>query len=297
MNWRRLKSEAVYWTTRSGRVRLALANRFEKQLRKKWENGDWKTPGIAPENRTSELFVSLTTWRPRLEILPLTLCTLVNQSLRPEAIVVWITAEDLALVSPEVRKAFEPEGVVFRECEDIGPHKKWFYADSLGSDPAIVLADDDTFYRPEWLEMIHRDFQSGKFYTGNRCHRISFSNGRVSNYGNWHKECRDYGKASHLLVATGCDGVAFRSSWIPAEFRNLSTLMSLCPRADDMWLKCAMLAADIKVLKTESFAPVLGASEASDSGLEQVNVHEDMNTKQFLATVDHFDLMPRLINE
>jgi hypothetical protein len=288
VNFQQLKSEILYGMVRSGKARLGLARLWEAKLRRELKIGI--LPTAIPAQRLPGVFVSLTTWAPRLNLLPLTLLTLVRQSVLPEKIVVWITEKDLALLDRTFRYRFEGVGVEFRTCEDLGPHKKWFFTRELASDPMIVLADDDIFYSRRWLELLLSDCTQDNAYIAHRCHRILLRDETIKDYGDWDFECRNYGASSHLLFATGGGGVLFQPQWIPSEFWDRETMMALCPKADDIWLKCAMLSADIKVQKSSSFEPCLGPHEVADTRLEKVNVHQNYNTKQMNDVLDNFSL-------
>lgn len=293
MTLQTIRSEWTYWATSSGKIQLWLARQQEQRLRHELAQLPEVKP--TPAARHVDCIVSLTTWHRRLDVLPLTLLTLVNQTVRPNKIIIWITSEDYALLDPATELKFGGAGVEFAICENFGPHKKWLFTRALTGDPRIVLADDDIFYPPYWLENLMR--QAGETVcTAHRCHRILVDEkGEVRPYSTWLKSIRQYGRTSHSFLATNGAGVVFRPSWIPADFYNVKLIRNLCPTADDIWLKCAFLAAGIRVRKSADYIPILGALESQESALERTNVHEDRNTSQLIDTLRYFDIPRHLL--
>lgn len=101
-----------------------------------------------PHGLPVPLVVSLTSYRPRFGTLALTLRSLLLQTVRPDAILLWIGHGDADAVPEEVR-ALCAHGVRIRTCEDLRCYTKLIPA--LREDPerCIVTVDDDTYYRPD----------------------------------------------------------------------------------------------------------------------------------------------------
>lgn len=100
-----------------------------------------------------EVIVSLTSYGERIQHILPTLRTLLNQSRKPDRIVLYIAYEDMPLVSNEIKELCE-----VRECQDTKSHKKFngFYD---FPEAFVATADDDLLYKPEWLEVLLRASQ------------------------------------------------------------------------------------------------------------------------------------------
>ena len=236
-------------------MKLKFASVWERNLRRRWESGHGNQPAV--ERVANGIFVSLTTWKPRVGLLPLTLLTLISQSVRPEEICIWITQDDLAFVPSKLRDSCGNWNVVFRICDDLGPHKKWFSTRVFGDDATVVLADDDIFYPPNWLQSLITEAQVAESYLSHRCHEIGVRNGKIIPYGQWQKESRKYGTSSFGLFATSGAGVVFKPKWIQEPFYDESLIRQLSPTA--RWAN-STLERIVQILPTCSIGWIMQVS-------------------------------------
>jgi len=261
-----------------GRGRAAAAHVLAWAARTRFArlaSGRWR-----PRSATANISVSLTSWTPRLRTLPLVLVGLLAQTQRPETILVWLTAEDIARVSSEVRGLFEVWGVQFRECEDFGPHKKWLPLLKTGMTKPFVICDDDVFYPDSWFAKLLMDDRSDA-YVGTRCHRMHVhKDGKIAAYENWTKQVPWTGRVSHDLFITGVGGAIIHPHRISDEFREWKSISELCPKADDIWLKAAHTAAGIPCYKSRFTFPCLELPDSQCSSLLQSNVDLGGNDAQ-----------------
>lgn len=79
---------------------------------------------------------------------------LLEQTVRPAAIDVWLTPQDKKALDSRVKSLFEGHGARFRTCDDLGPHKKWLPMIESGQTDAFVICDDDILYPDDWLEAL-----------------------------------------------------------------------------------------------------------------------------------------------
>lgn len=100
-----------------------------------------------------EVIVSLTSYGERISRILPTLDTLLNQSRKPDRVVLYVAHEDMPLVTDEIRERCE-----VRECQDTRSHKK-FNGFFDFPDAFVATADDDLLYKPDWLEVLMRASQ------------------------------------------------------------------------------------------------------------------------------------------
>ena len=113
-------------------------------------------PGVTDEiKRETPIIVSLTSYRERFKDLPLTLYSLLNQSLKPDRIILWLDNEyeDLTNLPYEITQ-FIKNGLEIRFVKDIGPYTKVIYAFKEYRNAVIVSADDDIYYTKNWLKKL-----------------------------------------------------------------------------------------------------------------------------------------------
>lgn len=239
--------------------------------------GDWKMRGAG--DGFSNVAVSLTSWKPRLETLPLVLMGLLEQNLRPKKIFVWLTTDDLKCLDESIKKQFETKGVEFRSCENLGPHKKWLPILREGWDKPFVICDDDIFYPAGWLQNLIAEDRSDA-YVGTRAHRMTVDKNGLTRYEAWNRDVACTGEPSDWHFLTGCGGAVIHPERIGLGYRDWGKIRATCPKADDIWLKAAHLDAGIPVYKTRFSFPCLEAPGTVGSALLGTNVDDGGNDKQ-----------------
>jgi hypothetical protein len=248
-----------------GRLRQALSSHHVSNLRKTlilFLKDEW-CPPLGPS--ISSYRISLTSYLPRLPLLPLTLLTLIQQTLRPKEIVVWMAKNDTEALDVGLRQRFGEMGVRFQPCQDFGPHTKWLPMIEEGQLDPFVFCDDDTIYPREWFASLVAEDRADA-YVGTKCHQITFSpTGQVAPYSDWRKQIRTKGQPSHDIFITGCGGAIIHPKRLSTKFTDRHVIRRECPKADDIWLKSAHLAAGIPCHKTLYSHPCLDMPGSMDS--------------------------------
>lgn len=268
------------WLRNRGRTRALVSRLLLSQTRRKlldFLSGNWQpTTPVAGQN---SLAVSLTSWTPRLETLPLTLLCLLDQKVRARGIHVWLTDDDLARLPSPVLDAFSAHGVSFQSCENLGAHKKWLPMVRMGFQKPFVICDDDIFYPRSWLgSLVEEDRPDA--YVGIRIHRMALLGRELAGYESWKRDVCWECEASFSNFITGCGGAVIHPSRIGADFRDWKRIQSTCPKADDILLKAAHLAAGIPVFKTRYSFPCLEIPGTGESALLATNVDSGGNDSQ-----------------
>lgn len=272
LGWRLMRNRG-----RSRALASRILARAHQHALQAFRKDDWEPP-VTP-NTSSEVAVSLTSWKPRLQTLPLVLMGLLEQNLRAKKIFVWLTPEDLKFLDEHTKERFEVEGVVFRSCENLGPHKKWLPLVREGWDGPFVICDDDIFYPTNWLANLLAE-DRGDAYVGTRVHRMVFNQSGLAGYETWSRDVEWSGECSHSNFITGCGGAVIHPERIGPDYRDWGKIQNACPKADDIWLKAAHLAAAIPVYKARFSFPCLEVPGTGDSALLGTNVDAGGNNSQ-----------------
>ena len=117
--------------------------------------------------------------------------------------------------------------------------------DTLGSQ-AVVTADDEIHYLPDWLQGLGSAHLRPRQIWGTRGREILVHDEQVRPYSEWPFATRATSSARILL--TGMGGILYPSGSLPPVTRDMDTALRLCPNADDIWFKaCAMSGgADVR---------------------------------------------------
>lgn len=193
-----------------------------------------------------ELIVSLTSYPSRFATLHLTLACLLDQTVRPDRVVLWIAEQDVDELPPTVT-SLEAHGLEIRTCDDLRSYKKLVPALRDYPDAWIATADDDVYYGRRWLAELVQGLGSGKtLITCHRAHRIRRDRGgKIAPYLTWRFDVQDdrARRPSTDLLPTGVGGILYPPGSLDSRVEAQTLFQRLSPAGDDLWFYwCARLA-------------------------------------------------------
>jgi hypothetical protein len=269
-------ARAVSWS--AGAVAAAVA-----RLR-------WLTPVKArPHGLSGPVVVSLTSYGPRLASLHLTLKCLLRQTVKPDAVVLWLAEPDLD-VAPDSLREMQTQGVRLMPTEDLKSFKKIIPALKAWPEAFVVTADDDVYYRSTWLEELIGGWSGDpREIVSRRARRIALGpDGAPEPYARW-RWCHEQGLVSTTLLPVGMGGVLFPpGSLARPDVFDQASFMQLCPTADDMWLYWMARKAGSVVRKVGRQRTYFFWPRTQDVGLANINRRAGANDVQIRSMVDRF---------
>ena len=236
------------------------------------------------------LIVSLTSYPARLGTLDQVLATIYAQTRKADEIVLWLAREQFPGLEQNLPEALlrlaEDKKLTIRWCDDLKPHKKYFYALQEYREDLIVTIDDDLLYPEHMLENLYGSWlRHPGAVSAVRAHLMLVSEGgQIRPYNQWVKEtdvCRD--QPSMQLFATGGAGALYPPELFPAETFDKAAILENCLWADDLWLKAVELAADIPVVVAQPFEDLRYVPGTQEEGLYHQNEDENRNDTQLAA--------------
>ncbi|GGH32160.1 hypothetical protein FAZ19_23085 [Sphingobacterium alkalisoli] len=195
------------------------------------------------KERSAGLYVSMTTFEPRLKVFEYTVLSILAGTVLPEKILIYVPRGFRNLVERNDDSWLKYElgkGLVeMIEMEvDLGCHSKYFYSfQQYGGAKDILICDDDVVYYENWLKdllhaMRHREYDVFAF----KAVQVKVVNNTIQPYDSWtHCSFRSRGE-NELLYAEGVGGVLYRKNSINKEVLNKDKFLELAPKADDVWL-------------------------------------------------------------
>lgn len=201
----------------------------------RWRFGPVRRGGN-PHELDQPLIVSLTSFPPRFKVLPLTLKCLLSQSIKADEVVLWIAHEDESKLSKEVL-SLQSSGLSIRFCDDLKSFKKAIPAIEAYPGSYIVTADDDIYYRSDWLgELIAAWNGDRSEVVCHRAHKVRFDScGNPLPYLEWEFETGSVERSAEVFP-TGAGGVLYPPGIFDPRVTDRTLFMTLCPTADDIWL-------------------------------------------------------------
>lgn len=233
------------------------------------------------------LIVSLTSYPPRFGHLKLTLLGLLNQTMRADRTILWLAHQDLASLPDEVRE-LEAQGLEIQTCDDMRSYKKILPILSQSPDATIVTADDDVYYKKDWLEnIVTAHLESGAPVVCTRGHLIPIgTSGLPVSYIDWHKNYKTAIWSRHIFP-TGVLGVLYAPGCFDDQVTDWETASKLCPTADDVWLYWMHRMKGSEAFNYAGRSRIIEWVRDPEDGLLAIN-GVGGNDRQIAAMVEHF---------
>ncbi|MEM8653281.1 MAG: glycosyltransferase family 2 protein [Pseudomonadota bacterium] len=247
------------------------------------------TRSVAPQPHPldTKLIVSMTSYPPRFEKLATTLKGVLHQTMAADQTILWIAKDDINLLPNSVLD-LRSDGVEIRSCPDLRSYKKILPLLKEAPDATIVTADDDVYYRPDWLsKIVTAHHQSRAPVVCVRGHLIKLQdNGQPRPYGEWHM---NYSPAtqSGLIFPTGVLGILYAPGCFDPRVTDWDMASTLCPTADDIWLYWMHRLNGAEALRFGGHHRVLEWERNPKESLLTVNATGG-NDRQIAAMIDHF---------
>ncbi len=205
-----------------------------------WSVGAWvKFSGWPALQRSHSLpapvYITLTSYPPRYGTLYLTLKSLLTQSVRPDAVLLWIAEGDLGQLPKRVL-ALQSRGLRILSCEDHRSFKKIIPALRHFPEAFLATADDDLYYRPNWLAGLVSEHKPAD--PAILCYLamppLGDAQGKPLPFLQWRLP-RGAEPPNGLLPLSGA-GTLFPPRTLHPITTDADRYLRLCPTADDLWL-------------------------------------------------------------
>ncbi|MFC5581100.1 glycosyltransferase family 2 protein [Rhodanobacter terrae] len=199
-----------------------------------------RTSPITPKHHDlgSKLIISMTSYGPRFKWLHLTIKSLLEQTIIPDAIVLWIAEEEMGSLPNSVRELSDK--ITIAPTRNLYSYKKIVPALRAYPHAHIVICDDDIYYPRHWLEELVRSFAIfGKAILAHSVHRFHYlPNGQMAPYYDWSFDVQDNRSRTRSsdTIAVGVGGVLYPCGSLHSDVTDESLFTELCPRGDDLWL-------------------------------------------------------------
>lgn len=250
-----------------------------------------------------QIVVSLTSFDKRIGDVYLCIESLLQQSLRPDKIILWLSSANFPdREVPRLLRNQKARGLEVRfKDEDLGPYKKFVYALEEYPDALLITVDDDILYPPEMIEQLYQAYlEDPQTIHCHRAHTIQVDQrGYPAPYRKWSTGLAD-GGPSNRVFPTGLGGVLYFPGALDAEVLNREQFMRLCPNADDIWLKAMSLKNNVPCARVDDprywkdrFLTIVGSQSYT---LKQENWDgRTGNDKKLQAVLAEYDLFDRLL--
>lgn len=201
--------------------------------------GPGKIHPLQRKDDGSNIIVSLTSYGRRVhKIVYYTLISMLKQSLAPNRIILWLSADEWSEETiPQRLKNLEKYGVEYRFCQDIRSYTKLIPTLKIAPQDAIVTVDDDIIYSKNLLRTLnkeHEKFPDRICCTYAVCLTLS-EEGTPTPYQTWKKAKYLEEKEERILFPLGVGGILYPPQSLHEDVFCQECFGNICPNADDIW--------------------------------------------------------------
>jgi hypothetical protein len=277
------------------RVLARLFKRYlDRTVPKSFKKKPFRDLGInTTEKREKKYIVSLTSFPARIDDVWICVETILRQSFKPDAIILWLSQDQFKEVTlPKNLTNLVERGLTIRFVSgDIKSHKKYKYALEEFPYDYVITFDDDLYYNEHLLEnLVNLKKEFPNCVPTNRAHKLIFEDNSILPYRKWFHNAYD-NQPSHNLVQTGGYGALYTSEDMYKDFNNENIFLKLAPHADDLWLKIMVLIQGKKVVTNSKYnKDPLVIKGYQFNKLVNENVLNGGNDTQLKNLMEHYNL-------
>lgn len=233
-----------------------------------------KSSGVNESSRSPKIVVSLTSFPERIPTVIKCLSTVLNQTLKPDIVVLWLAVEQFPNKEndlPDELLCLKNYGLTIKWCENIRSYKKLIPSLKEYPDDIIITLDDDTCYAPDTIETLYNSYlRHPNDVHAHRCGRIKVKNNNICRIPTSYLFDKDYSEASFLNRLTGHAGVLYPPHVFPDAI--FDGFMDILPTHDDVWFWAMLVLNGVKTRVVKGFSePVHAIENSQQYGLCKIN--------------------------
>jgi len=234
------------------------------------------------------LVVSLTSYPKRYHLLSRSLKSILNQSVLPDEIILWIANDDFESLPKEIL-SLQSSLFTIRTTKDIGSYKKIIPTLKLYPESFIITFDDDIEYDVDTIKSLVENFEVENIAPCRRAHILAFeTTGTVKKYTQWPHDIK-YEICADKVFSTGGAGTLYPPGIFHSEVTNEDLFLHIAPRADDIWL-WFMVRLNNNKFKRIAGDFSLNLIDRSEVGSLWETNKNGGNDEQFEAMIKYFGL-------
>lgn len=283
-----------------------LSRKVNREIHKFFCNKDMSLETFKNKKCIDNIIVSFTSFPARIKYVEYTVFSLMQQTIRPGKIVLWLSEQEFPDKENEIPKSLEKYFEFNFEIHFVKTNYRSFmklvYSLDKYPDYSIITIDDDCYYKNNWLELLYNTHASyPKDILATRVHPISFTGKNLDPYDSW---CGNGREASRTNFLVGCGGVFYPPNSLYKDAGNPDLFLKLCPTyTDDVWfyINAFLNKTNIRRIDAEDIVlPVdykLTRNYRQVPKLGDINIDKDGNNIQMKNVLSYYNLYEELYAE
>ena len=237
-----------------------------------------------------KIIISMTSYPARIRYVGKVLSTIFAQTKQADEIILWLAEEQFPKkeknLSKDLQQLIREGKITLRWCEDLKPHKKYFYAFQDYPEDLVITIDDDILYPSDMIERLYDSYlRHPNAVSAMRVHLMVYDEKTgILPYHAWlwnYKEAA--GIESMQLFHTGGAGAIYPVHLFKTMMLDQEAIEENCLYADDVWIKLMEIVSDIPVVLVKGNTDVTFIGKAQNNGLYQYNITH--NDEQMLKSI------------
>jgi hypothetical protein len=250
-----------------------------------------KSLSVNSLERKEKIIISVTSFPQRIKYFPIVFKSLTNQTLKADRIILWLSEDQFPNEEsiPSTVRELQKYGLEIRICEnDLGPHKKYFYAFQELPNDLIITVDDDFICHPNVVKLLVETYSIYNQKTLVALRSLNIPENTKADYLTWGINYQSTFYVDNIFFTSG-GGTLFKPSDFESILFDKDVFMKICPKADDIWLNLNAKFSNIKIVTPtikELSIPIfiVGNIELSES-----NLFQNGNNIQLTNTLSFFE--------
>ncbi len=230
------------------------------------------------EIRSRELIFSLTSYPKRIATVYKVIDNLCNQTKKADRIMLWLAEDEFkngdSDLPQELRERKEEGKVEIHYCENLLPHKKYYYAMKENPKSVVITFDDDLVYSPhtaQWLWESYLNFPECVSAMRTHVIAVDIQKEEIMPYEYWLKACNVKIMQSMQLFSTNGAGALYPPGIINERAFDKDKFMEICPMADDLWLNAMCVINNVPTVSIGREEPLRYISGTQGGSLYSAN--------------------------
>lgn len=243
-------------------------------------------PGISDKKYCGHyITVSLTTFGKRLYDVSTTIESIMQGTLLPNRIVLWLEDGLKGEELPNLLKLQQYRGLEIAYYKDIRSYKKIIPSLIKYPEDIIITLDDDLIYEKDLVENLYKTYtKNPNCICASRMHEILLNNkGLPIEYDLWRRGFSPVENTNRAFPTSGA-GTLYPPHCFDDEVLNEDVFMEICPFADDIWLFSMALKNGTTMVKSFTHA-LNGEDYLVNKGVQDVGLYRTVNSGQKLNDV------------
>ena len=269
-----------------------LYNKFEKDYKNELEKAEKMYQKQLVKK--DKIIVSLTSYPPRMKHIHTCIKSLLNQYFKADEVVLWLAKEQFPNLEKDLPKellSLTKKGLTIKWCDDLKPHKKYYYTMKENPNAVVITVDDDMKYSRLLIGKLYASYLKHPHCVSClRSHLVTFNeNGSIKNYKDWIFEDNTFvDKPTYRIVPTGVSGVLYPPHCLPKIAFDKKAIIENCLMTDDIWLKFMCSINGYPSVLVEKQGPIKCLSGTQDFAISLLNVSfgNDNNIKKCICFCD-----------